>query len=695
MKTRDELQNTIRVAAELLEDRIAPATLPPLDISNGIITGTFADSNGDIVTVRIEGSAGRVEFRDADRTQVDDGDEIASVIITGASSDFALTYSLDAPGGSGAFGLVAMGDITSDKVIRGIFSVPRGATSGFFLLGSFVGAGFSAGGGLSADDVVGNADGIGIQVNSLGAGRSINIRSFITGDLIILGSLGGSITVGGAGVGQASAWQINKTVTPTAQIAVGGAFFGTFEARGVFAGDVHIGGEAKGVWTFNKSVPSTAQFTAHGWENVQVLKNWGGHLFAITDDVKLSVGGHILGTSVFSGEGQLELNVEGNVQAGAAFAFTSDITATVGGNLSGNWTSGNDVALSVSDNVSDAVIAAGSSLTLTVSGDMSGSRVDGTLDVTVDISGRLVGSEIRGSPDNGTDTRILVQVDLDVVDSNISAVEKVAMLTVGRSLIASAVQSDDDVRITVGGSVSKSTVTSSEADVRLSVARNVTRSTITATASNVFVTVDGTMNGKAIAGEDLIADVGELTGSLSADLLDLVVQGDVSASARIQANEVDDSLFGDADSIGFEVRGDFAGQLNVIDFDSDAVGTSVLVEGDVLKSARFNVAGTFGDVADESFRFGGDFLGVLNIGGDIDVDITFSGNVNQVIIGGLVGTTGAANFISVEGRLKFLSSSSLFAATTPGQIGSFQNGAGVASAILSVQDHFITVIPAA
>jgi len=323
---------------------------------------------------------------------------------------------------------------------------------------------------------------------------------------------------------------------------------------------------------------------------------------------------------------------------------------------------------------------------------MSGSRVDGALDVIVDISGRLVGSEIGGSTD--TDTSVLVQVDLDVIGSTISAVEKVATLTVGRSLIASAVQNDDDVQITVAGSVSKSTVTSSQADVRVSVTGNVTRSTVTATASDVFVTVGGTMNGKAIAGKELVADVGELTGSLSADLLDLVVQGDVAASARIQANEVDDSIPGDQDSIGFHVGGDFAGQLNVIDFDSDGVGASILVAGDVLKSARFNVAENFGDSADEGFQFRGDFLGVLNIGGDIDVDIAFFADVNQVIIGGLVGTSGAVNFISVEGRLKFLSSGSLFVETAPGQIGSFQNGAGAATATLSVLGGFITVTPA-
>jgi hypothetical protein len=150
-----------------------------------------------------------------------------------------------------------------------------------------------------------------------------------------------------------------------------------------------------------------------------------------------------------------------------------------------------------------------------------------------------------------------------------------------------------------------------------------------------------------------------------------------------------------SDTFGFHVDGDFAGLLNVIDFDSDVVGGSTLVGGDVLKTARFNIAGVLGNIADESFSFGGDFAGVLNILGDIDVNLAFGGDVNQVIIGGLVGTTGAVNTITIAGKLKFLSSGSLFEETTPGEAGSFENGAGTQTATLSVQGGFITVIPTA
>jgi hypothetical protein len=83
---------------ELLEDRIAPATIPLLNLAGGPTVATFTDADGDTVTVRIEGTAGKVEFQDAGGNAVDDGDNVASVSITGSSGDFVLSYSFDASG---------------------------------------------------------------------------------------------------------------------------------------------------------------------------------------------------------------------------------------------------------------------------------------------------------------------------------------------------------------------------------------------------------------------------------------------------------------------------------------------------------------------------------------------------------------------------------------------------------------------
>jgi hypothetical protein len=900
---RYERINFTRPAAEMLEDRIAPATLPLLDLSNGDIMGTFTDADGDRVTVRIEGHAGKVEFRDAGGNSVDDGDNIGSVIITGSSADFVLTFTQETSG-TGA-NTVNMGDITANKVLNGIFSIPANGSTGSFTLGSFVGPGFSAGGGLSADDVAGNADGLGMQLNSLPANRSINIRNSFAGDLLILGSLGGSIAVGGD-VTETSAWQINKTVTPTAQITVHSNFAGSFEARSTFAGNVEIGSSSTGAWTFQKDVLKSATLGAGHWHNIQASKNWGGQLFATATDLTMSVGGNILGTSVFNVQNRLNLAVEGNVQSGAVFGTSSDMTATVGGNVSGKWTSSGDVTLTVGGGISGASITTGgemvltvakgilksqaqsnsevtlstagtvtstiitaasqlvaevsgnivdsvlegtdanltisvggnltdtrvtsgfdpltlgvegnvsrstitslhsdvqltvggslvdadvrsgndligtiarnvvrssfdanepiaadtnpnvgltimgdfvaskaraegnlnlavsgrvaaasftsmdASATLTIGKDVAGSRIEAAQDLSLSASGRLIGSELI----NGEGRNLAVQVGLDAIASHISSLNGNVILSVGRHLLSSAIKANSEALIEVLGSISKSQI-STASNLSLSVGQNVTNSKLASAESDVFVSVDGnflessiscdedieisvtgnlsgvldsassgvtmtvggTMRGHVIAGEEIVADIGQLEGTLAGRRLDLLVQQNVGAGARIQANNIDDI---NSDTIGFRINGSFAGQLTTLDFDSDAAGSSQLVGGDVLKSARFNIAGQLGGTADESFEFGGDFLGVLNVGGDIDVNLVFNGDVNQVIIGGLVGTTGAVNTIIVNGKLNFLSTGSLFEETTPGKAGSFLNGLGTETATLQIESKFTTVIP--
>ena len=201
----------------------------------------------------------------------------------------------------------------------------------------------------------------------------------------------------------------------------------------------------------------------------------------------------------------------------------------------------------------------------------------------------------------------------------------------------------------------------------------------------------GSFTGKAIADGDLIAKVGSLNASLtSGDTLDLLVAGNVSAASVIQTVSVDD--LGDADDIGFRVGGTFAGKLTAIFFDSDeADGVNDLVLGNVLSTARFNI-GVFDGAADENYRFGGSFAGHLAIAQSIDVDLEFNGNVHTIVIGGTVGVTQNST-ITINGRLTYLSSNSLFVPTTPGD-GEFQDGAAVVTGNL-ITTGFTKVIPLA
>jgi hypothetical protein len=112
------------------------------------------------------------------------------------------------------------------------------------------------------------------------------------------------------------------------------------------------------------------------------------------------------------------------------------------------------------------------------------------------------------------------------------------------------------------------------------------------------------------------------------------------------------------------VGGTFAGTLEAIDFtasnDPDA-GVITLVGGNVTSTGLFRI-GRFTDIgANESYRFGGNFLGRLVVGGDLDADLAFAGNVNEIVIGGAVQAD-----VTIAGALThFSSGGSTFAQNGP------------------------------
>ena len=149
---------------------------------------------------------------------------------------------------------------------------------------------------------------------------------------------------------------------------------------------------------------------------------------------------------------------------------------------------------------------------------------------------------------------------------------------------------------------------------------------------------------------------------------------------------------GDVDLVGFSVGGSFAGILNATDFDASSSAVTgenhLLVGGKVTQSARFNIGDIASTSAADIYSFGDAFLGQLNIGGNLDVDLAFAGSVNRLTIGGAVLDT-----ISVGGRLNFLSSGSLFTPTTPGVDGNFVDGNGTVTGNLDTTNGFATVTP--
>ena len=107
---------SFRPDVEGLECRTVPTIANPLSVG-GTTFGSFTDPDGDVITIRIAGSAGTVRFTDTGRNDgVVNGNNIATAVISGASSNFTMTYSVN-PAGNGT---VIMGEITANQVIRGI-----------------------------------------------------------------------------------------------------------------------------------------------------------------------------------------------------------------------------------------------------------------------------------------------------------------------------------------------------------------------------------------------------------------------------------------------------------------------------------------------------------------------------------------------------------------------------------------------
>src|SRR6185503_3021842 len=114
-----KLLKTAEQKLEMLEARIAPS-ISTIAVGS---TGTFTDASGDVVTIRVDGTSGSAVFSDG-AGQVDDGNDIATVTINGASSDFSITY-IDTDAATAGGQSVEMGVVTvnGSATIRGLFTV--------------------------------------------------------------------------------------------------------------------------------------------------------------------------------------------------------------------------------------------------------------------------------------------------------------------------------------------------------------------------------------------------------------------------------------------------------------------------------------------------------------------------------------------------------------------------------------------
>jgi hypothetical protein len=206
------------------------------------------------------------------------------------------------------------------------------------------------------------------------------------------------------------------------------------------------------------------------------------------------------------------------------------------------------------------------------------------------------------------------------------------------------------------------------------------------------VNSEGTLNviviGNVLPGTQIIAAdaarvrTGTFAGTLSAGTLDLTTTGSVVAAARIQAGEIADVSGDDA---AFSIAGDFGGRLTVHgDFASGADSSTTLVEGAVLPTARITIGGSIN--GNTQYAFANAFLGTLHVGGDINQDIAFGGNVKSIFVGGGINAG-----LTVIGKVASIVAGSVFVATDAND-GTFRDGEGNITGTLDTTLGFGKVI---
>lgn len=659
-----------RLAIDRLESRIALA-IDTLSIG-GQTVGSFTDASGDLVVVSIAGSAGTAVFRDGNGNPVDNGDDIASIAITGGSPDFQLTVGatlLLSAGGlttseigpMNGLDTVYLGRVTADSVIRGINTVGSAgfsdvggpsvaaSVSTVFSLESFVGVDFSNGGGLFVDRVTGDEQNLGILLaKGFNPYSTIAIREQLDA-AVILGSENKSTADGRLLIESATADSIiyvNKsgdTGSNSKLEILGGE--GPFDAavafvgRGLFAGTVNLQSPAGGSWFFAGSIAPSAVLKAASWDGlsniaplpirgVTVFGDFAGTLNATAGDASLTVGssGAVKGSARINAGGAVKLYAP-SVEAGAEINSEQDTTLDVNRNFAGR-VSADTVRAAVGGNVAGATMTGGSSVELAVTGSITNS----TLAAMYGVSGTVGGSITKSVLNAGSDA-----VDLDI----------------GGNVVNSRLISDDAIRCRIDGSVSGSEFKSSSAGVSLAV-KGTMASALVDAYNNVSLDVDRTVSKSQVfygryrgfgSQPDLVLDVG-------GDLLTSELVGrDARASEGTVVNVARDargvrfaSRVSDRGPRQYTIGRNFQGSIQaafadvLLDVGGSVQKVSSLVTGG---NATVNVARNFDGVVDVNslqFRAGGnvskDSRIVANAVRDWRVDFTALAPLPNFFVGG-------------------------------------------------------------
>lgn len=685
-----------RPSFDRLESRIALA-IDTLTIG-GAQFATFADADGDVVNVFISGSSGTAVFRNAANQPVADGDNIAFVTITGASSNFDLSFVASSVVGAGE---IAIGSITTPSRIGGIFTVTDATNTAVFNLTSFSGTTFSANGGLFIDNVV---DGGSIVLSAgLPAQTTIDVRGNLNANAAIVtgtstrSPLAGRVYLQSSSEG--STVVFNGAATPTfglttglsaASVTFNGLFNGLITVPGlvtesgggplVFNGGIgrrgtvntfvdafSVSGDVAGSVYFKStstsgtitgSVKKTSRLYFYDPEDVVVNGNVDrGAVIVADNDGTLAVNGNFSGQLAFGDAGSMSFLTVGRSMIGGSVVGDTPLSLNVGGSITKSTfiDMGKDLFLNVVGSVTGSSrITALNTMTAVIGGSFKDGRIQ-SASRNFDSPG--LDLQVAGSVTNVrllTNNALSLDIGGSVAKSRITAISGGVTGTVGGRIASSRIAAqDDEIRLTISGDLLDSVLTY-DGTATLDVGGNF-RSSISGGNSLVFRTGGSVLNGSSIMTHSSLSLTvgGNLSGTLNTfDCREFVVLGNVTKEARLALRRA--GPWAD----GFSVGGTFAGRLDLEKMlGSGEPGVRTLVTGNVLSSAQISILRLEDFAVDESIAFGSNMLGLLSVGQSLPIDLAIAGNANSITIGGVVDgnvTVGGALTSFVSGGSFFL-----------------------------------------
>jgi hypothetical protein len=634
-----------RLGTENLESRRVLATLIDLNLGTPTPSSfTYTDSTNDIITIRLEGTAGNALI-----TQ-DGNNNVTSIAITGASPNFALSFSVDSTTNAGD-GVVFMGDVTSGRTIRGLFTVADlTAGNSLFSLSSYRGASFSAGGGISVNQITGDAGGVGLVLASLPAGTAINTRTNaalggnLFGDVTINGAFGGAINVGRTAGVAGDVWTIGGA-TGTGSIITAAAIDANAVFRSNFQGGINSSGNINGSLDFLAGVGRPARIRAVDVPDIDVFGGFNGRMFV--DDVDLYVSGTLNVRSLITAGGSVFLEVGGSVLSGAVVNAFGNILAIVQGAIGGNFTARQDITVSINSGIDGAQMSAGDELDVGVLGAIRSALLNGDDGVNLAVVGSIFGSTVAAG-----DSDVSLTVSGSVTNSSFTG-DGVSG-TIGGSATNSVFQgSESDISLTIGGTLTGGRVVSGSEDVTLVVSGDVVGTAISAPESEVSLDVGGAIrNATIIADDDITLDIGRglvnsRVSTVGNDLL-LTIGGSVNGSVLEAGSDmtldvggsiVNSNLFADegGTDISMVVTGDVRGTIVQAGSNDVTAEVSGSVSGSKFFAPESSISLTVGGSLSDTDIVAGDDIS-LDVKGSVarlrasatsDITLTAGGSVRR------------------------------------------------------------------